>query len=257
MDEDADLKRDVLRVVKRFIRAVTRLFVILCIETSPMHLQLNLSLSTGKSAANEQKQSTVASATTTPSSKMSQSLSSSQLIRSATSLGHTSSSSSLANSKLARLKSLSSYNLNNLSSSQPISSNSAPQIAMLVSVTPLSKCEYVLKHFAEYAVSELADVANSLIGPVILGMSKPTTYKVSITSNAASSSGSGSNSNDFGTGSNANNSSGSHSLAEELFNLEPTLPRQFASVISTSIITSNACVTAKPAMEAGVDDRLG
>lgn len=113
-------------------------------------------------------------------------------------------------------------------------------------MTPLSKCEYVLRQFAQYAVDELADVANSLIGPVILGLSKPTTFKVSITSGGAgvftSSNG------DFSSSSNNNNSP----LAEEIFNVEPSLLRQFSAAISTSIVCVKSSMEKTKVVESNV-----
>jgi hypothetical protein len=232
---------DAQRVVKRLIRSVTRLFVILCIETSPMHLQLNLNLSNKTTTPSSSSSSNMTSPTKAPSS---------QSIRSSAATT-TYSTSSLINSKLARLKSLTNHfsSNSNSNSSSSNSSSSSSQIALLVTVTPLSKCEYVLRQFAEYAVSELADVANSLIGPVIMGVTKPTTFKVSMMSSSASGSAC-SNSNSSSSSSNgefsgsssissssSNNGSMTSPLAEELFNLEPSLLRQINASISTSIVS--------------------
>ncbi len=239
---------DILRVVKRFIRGITRLFVILCIETSPIHLQLNLSLSniTNKPNSIETKTACVNSPTKISNSPQSHFVRSSQAT-----------SSSLINSKLARLKSLTNHFTNSnsnsssscgSSSSATSSNSSSSQIALLVTVTPLTKCEYVLRQFAPYAVDELADVANALIGPVILGLSKPTTFKVSITSGGAGSSTSSSN-GDFSSSSNNNNNS---PLAEEIFNVEPSLLRQFSAAISTSIVCVKSSMEKTKAVESNV-----
>ena len=204
---DDESKNETFRVIKRFIRSVVRLFVVLCLETPPSNLQLNLNLS--NSSLNEKH---VTSSTTSPS--ISHSLSSSQLIRSASAIVGSNAS---INSKLARLKSLSNY----ASINSNLQSSSTSHIASLVTISPIAKCEYVIKQFSEYALDELADAANSLITPVILGVSKPTTYKISMSTQNSSTN------NEF------NNN---FSLAEELFNLEPPLHRQFASAISTTLI---------------------
>ena len=123
-----------------------------------------------------------------------------------------------------------------------------------MTVTPIAKCEYILRQFASHAVQELADTAHSLITPVLLGLTKPSTFKL-----ASGSSGGGgglastSSLNTFAAATAAANSAGSgdylplaslgghsgqYALAEEIFNLEASLHRQFTSSVSTTLITA-------------------
>ena len=183
-------------IVRRFVRSVARLFVILCIETAPSNLNLNL--------GTERKEAA------TLARSMSASVASS-----AASL------KTALNSKLARIKSL-----NGLSSS----------VASLVTVSPIAKCEYVFRQFSVQSVEELADAAHALIAPVLLGATKPSTFKLNMncqSNNAATSS--SSSASTF-----SNDVSWNYHLAEELFNLEPPLHRQFSSAISTTLITAPA-----------------
>lgn len=112
-----------------------------------------------------------------------------------------------------------------------------------MTVSPIAKCEYILRQFAKYSVQELADSAHSLIMPVVLGLAKPTMFKLSVQngSNASASS--------FGSGGSGGGSSSDYlaigggcggnqyALAEEVFNLESPLHRQLTSSISTTLIT--------------------
>lgn len=91
----------------------------------------------------------------------------------------------------------------------------------LISVSPIAKCEYIFKEFAECAALELSDMAHGLISPVILGMCKPSANK--LIGGSASSTGQGHGSSEF-------------SLAEELFNLDPSPQRQISCAISTSLV---------------------
>lgn len=80
-------------------------------------------------------------------------------------------------------------------------------------MSPIAKCESIFKEFAECSVLELADMAHGLISPVILGMCKPTTSKLT-----------------------QSTSGGEFSLAEELFNIEPSIQRQQSFTLSTSLV---------------------
>ena len=104
-------------------------------------------------------------------------------------------------------------------------------------------------------------MAHSLIEPVVLGLTKPSTFKLSVNSSngnvvaAAAPTSTSFNTNsksagEFlgigsggvgssgigGTGSSSMNSLNNHSLAEEIFNVEATMHRQLTSAITTSLI---------------------
>jgi len=120
-----------------------------------------------------------------------------------------------------------------------------------VTVTPIAKCEYILRQFASHAVQELADTAHSLIAPVLLGLTKPSTFKLASGSSGGSGGGGSSSSlNTFAAAANSAGAgdylplaslaghSGQYALAEEIFNLEASLHRQFTSSVSTNLITA-------------------
>lgn len=206
---DKDEQNEAEYIARRLIRAVTRLFVILCIETSPSNLSVNLSIANG-AAAITSLSSTSNSTTNRTSSVMSP--------------------TRAVNSRLARFKSLNSTN----------QTQSCQQIASLVTISPLAKCEYILRQFAKYSIEELADNAHSLIMPVVLGLTKPSTFKLSAqqTNNGASSGSFNGNTDYVSIGSNVNSGTSSqYALAEEVFNLESPSQRQFSSSISTTLIT--------------------
>jgi hypothetical protein len=153
------------------------------------------------------------------------------------------------NSRLARFKSLNTTNnptpsVTNTSTPpppHPPSTTTTTTIASLVTVSPIAKCEYILKQFSKYSIEELANAAHSLIAPVVLGITKPSTYKLSILSsnltgsnNTVSFNSNNNNSGEFSSsGVNGNNA---NSLADELFNLEPPIQRLFTTAISTNLI---------------------
>ncbi len=204
-NQDKEDKLETIAVVKRFVRSVTRLFVILCFETSPTNLQLNLNLSNGTNSSKTSPGLNLTSNRSEINTKIS------------------------INSRLAKFKSLT----NNGESTNNGNSNSTT-IASLVTISPIAKCEYVLRQFSRYASEELADVAHSLVAPVILGISKPSTFKISILSaNSLSASNNVSFNNNT---TNSNNETSSSLLADELFNLEPPIQRFYSTAISTALI---------------------
>jgi len=218
-------KNESIMVVKRLVRSVTRLFVILCIETSPSNLQINLNLNSNQSSSKISTNQSNRTDSSNLTSKMS------------------------INSRLARFKSLNTTNnptpsVTNTSTPpppHPPSTTTTTTIASLVTVSPIAKCEYILKQFSKYSIEELANAAHSLIAPVVLGITKPSTYKLSILSsnltgsnNTVSFNSNNNNSGEFSSsGVNGNNA---NSLADELFNLEPPIQRLFTTAISTNLI---------------------
>lgn len=222
--EDPEESKENDFIARRLIRAVTRLFVVLCIETLPSNLNLNLSIGGGTA---------LTSLSGTQSATASR-----QNLMSPTKIA--------INSRLARFKSIGNQ-------------NPTGQIASLVTISPIAKCEYILRQFARHSIQELADNAHSLIMPVVLGITKPSIFKLSAqTSNASGNS----SSNTFNN--NSSNSGGSNDylpiggslsgtnqyvLAEEIFNIESPLQRQFTSSISTTLITPGPVIK-KPTVEA-------
>ncbi len=186
-------------IARRLIRAVARLFVVLCVEASSSTLSANLSIGTGPAL-------TTLSA---PTSATSASAASSRAAMSPT--------KAAINSRLARFKSLSSSSTHQ---------HTSAQVASLVTISPIAKCEYILRQFAKYSVQELADSAHSLIMPVVLGVAKPATFKLSST-------GSGADYLSVGGGGFSNQ----YALAEDVFNVETPMHRQLSSSVSTTLIT--------------------
>lgn len=222
-DESSDDFKEVDFIARRLIRAVVRLFVILCIETAPSSLNANLSIGGGPTVTS-----------LTPANTGNTNNAFSRLM---------SPTKTAINSRLARFKSLSCG-----------SSGNSGQVASLVTISPIAKCEYILRQFASYAVQELADNAHSIIMPVVLGLSKPSTFKLSgsgAASGATFNNANPSSNNDYlsmGSGSNSGlgNTGGQYALAEELFNLEASLHRQISSSISTTLITPAPVVKKEP-----------
>lgn len=222
-DESSDDFKEVDFIARRLIRAVVRLFVILCIETAPSSLNANLSIGGGPTVTS-----------LTPANTGNANNAFNRLM---------SPTKTAINSRLARFKSLSSG-----------SSGNSGLVASLVTISPIAKCEYILRQFASYAVQELADNAHSIIMPVVLGLSKPSTFKLSGSgagSGATFNNGNTASSNDYlsiGSGSNSSlgNTGGQYALAEEIFNLEASLHRQFTSSISTTLITPAPLVKKEP-----------
>ena len=244
-DAEAVEDRDECELIaRRLVRSVARLFVILCIETSPTSLNLNLSLTASGTSVQTEVNSLTSTLTTLHTNPQSPK---------ATSI----------NSRLARFKSLGgSSSMPASKSNETTNTSGSSQIASLVTVTPIAKCEYVLRQLPKHAVEELANVAHSLIEPVVLGLTKPSTFKLSVNSsngnvvaaaapastsfntNSTSASeflgigsGAGGSSGIGGTGSSSMNALNNQSLAEEIFNVEATMHRQLTSAITTSLIT--------------------
>lgn len=223
-DESSDDFKEVDFIVRRLIRSVVRLFVILCIETAPSSLNANLSIGGGPTVTS-----------LTPANTASTNNNAINRLMSPT--------KNAINSRLARFKSLSSGN--------------SGQVASLVTISPIAKCEYILRQFASDAVQELADSAHSIIMPVVLGLSKPSTFKLSGSAagsgNTFNNNSSGPNSDymSMGSGSNSSlgNTGGHYALAEEIFNLESSLHRQFTSSISTTLITPAPVVKKEPVQQ--------
>ncbi len=223
ISEDNDEMKETEFIVRRLVRAISRLFVILCIEAPSSSLNANLSIGNG----------------TALSTLLSNSVSSTHSAQNRATMSPT---KAAINSRLARFKSLSS------SSGNQGQQQHAPerQIASLVTISPIAKCEYILRQFAKYSVQELADTAHSLIIPVILGVAKPATFKLSVSGGSVSGNQAGCG-NSFSGGSQAGSAdylsiggsgfSNQYALVEDVFNIELPIQRQFSSLLSTTLIT--------------------
>lgn len=136
-------------VVKRLVRSCARLFTILCMETFPSNLSIDLTHSSGGNNISTKKSGTT---TTTIGTKR-------------ISFGRT----PIENE---------SYKLFGRKILIKTDSSNSSTMTSLVSVSPVAKCEYIFKEFPECAALELADMAHGLISPVILGMCKPSVNKL-------------------------------------------------------------------------------